>query len=204
MGYRLALLVTGASGVRLPLRFLATAARHPQLERLHLVVSSGASLVLKHEAALSPPGARGLLEAAELAPEHRERVVAHRDSELDAAIASGSYRLDGTVVLPCSAATLGALASGTGATLIHRAGAVALKERWPLLLGFRETPLALVHLENLRRLAYAGAVIAPPVPAFYAGEELDEFLDAYVLRLFDHLGIPLPELAHLRWGSEGG
>jgi 4-hydroxy-3-polyprenylbenzoate decarboxylase len=87
-------------------------------------------------------------------------------------------------------------------TLIHRAGAVALKERWPLVLGFRETPLSLVHLENLRRLAYAGAVILPPIPAFYiGGEELPRFLDHYALRVFDHLGLAEPGAAGLRWGG---
>jgi len=117
--------------------------------------------------------------------------------------------------LPCSGATLGALATGAGTTLVHRAGAVALKERWPLVLGFRETPLSIVHLENLRRLAYAGAVVLPPIPAFYVerpataaapggdaapAETLERFLDAYALRVLDHLGLPAPvAAATLRW-----
>jgi len=93
-------------------------------------------------------------------------------------------------VLPASSGTIGALATGTAATLIHRAGAVALKERWPLLLGFRETPLSVVHLENLRALAYAGATVIPPLPAFYAGgEDPEAWLDAYCQRLLDHLGL---------------
>src|SRR6476659_8147159 len=164
---RIALLVTGASGMRLPVHLLRTLAAAPGVERLHLVVSAGASQVLHHELAGGPGGARGLLAAAALAADAEARVAVHRDSELDAPISSGSYRLQGTVVLPCSGSTLGALATGTATTLVHRAGAVALKERWPLVLGFRETPLAVVHLENLRRLAYAGAVILPPIPAFY-------------------------------------
>jgi 4-hydroxy-3-polyprenylbenzoate decarboxylase len=76
---------------------------------------------------------------------------------------------------------------------------VALKERRPLLIGFRETPLALVHLENLRRLTYAGAVVVPPIPAFYiGGEEMERFVDAYCQRLLDLLGLG-PEGPGLRW-----
>jgi 4-hydroxy-3-polyprenylbenzoate decarboxylase len=84
---------------------------------------------------------------------------------------------------------------------------VALKERWPLVLGFRETPLTLVHLENLRRLAYAGAVLLPPIPAFYVeGHEpgegaFDRFLAHYALRILDHLGLAADEEPGLRWGE---
>ena len=129
-------------------------------------------------------------------------MVVHRDSELDAPISSGSYRLDGTVVMPCSAGTLGALATGTAATLIHRAGAVALKEGWPLVLGFRETPLSILHIENMRRVAMAGAVVLPPVPAFYiGGEDMGRFLDHYALRVLDRFGLREPEKTGLRWGE---
>jgi 4-hydroxy-3-polyprenylbenzoate decarboxylase len=209
---RVALLVTGASGMRLPVHLLRALAAVPGLERVHLVASAGASQVLRHELGSKPAGAGAFVEAAGLPPEAAGRVVVHRDGELDAPISSGSYRLAGTVVLPCSAATLGALATGGGTTLVHRAGAVALKERWPLVLGFRETPLSLLHLENLRRLAYAGAVLLPPIPAFYVepasggaaprGETLERFLDAYALRVLDHLGLPSPPGASdLRWGE---
>ncbi len=200
MPHRLALLVSGASGMKLPLHLLRALAVRPEVERLHLVVSRGASQVLAHELGPERTGAADLVAAAGLPVEAVDRVIAHRDSDLDAAISSGSYRLDGTVILPCSAGTLGALASGEARTLIHRAGAVALKERWPLVLGFRETPLTLVHLENLRRLAYAGAIPLPPIPAFYVGgESLDRFLDAYVLRVMDRLGLAEPGEPGLRW-----
>ncbi len=200
MAHRFALLVSGASGMRLPLRLLRSLASRPDTERLHLVVSRGASQVLVHELGPERSGAVDLVAAAGLPPAAAERVIAHRDSDLDAAISSGSYRLDGTVVLPCSAGTLGALASGEARTLIHRAGAVALKERWPLILGFRETPLTVVHLENLRRLAYAGALVLPPIPAFYiGGESVDRFLDHYLLRVMDHLGLADLGEPGLRW-----
>jgi 4-hydroxy-3-polyprenylbenzoate decarboxylase len=201
MPARLALLVTGASGMALPRRFLAVAAALEAVERIHLVVSRGASQVLAHELGRDQTGAEELVAAAGLSATARAKVALHRDNELDAPISSGSYRLAGTVVLPASSGTLGALATGTAQTLVHRAGAVALKERWPLLVGFRETPLSLVHLENLRTLTYAGAVIVPPIPAFYiGGDDMDRFLDAYCQRLIDRLGLG-PDGPGLRWGD---
>ncbi len=201
MPHRLALLVTGASGMLLPRHVLGRLAAHPEIERIHLVVSAGASQVLRHELGEEKTGGADLLAAAVPDPEARGKVRIHRDNELDAPVASGSYRLTGTAVLPCSAGTLGALATGSARTLVHRAGAVALKERWPLVLGFRETPYSLVHIENMRRLILAGAVILPPVPAFYiGGEDLGRFLDHYALRLLDRFGIPESGEPGLRWG----
>ena len=203
MPHRLALLVSGASGMLLPRHVLGRLASHPEIERIHLVVSGGASQVLRHEMGPEKTGAGDLAEVAVPDPEIRRKIALHRDSDLDAPIASGSYRLTGTAVLPCSAGTLGALATGSARTLVHRAGAVALKERWPLVLGFRETPYSLVHVENMRRLIYAGAVILPPVPAFYiGGEDLGRFLDHYALRLLDRFGIAEPGEPGLRWGEE--
>ena len=197
---RVALLVTGASGMQLPRHLLRVLATREEIERVHLVVSAGASQVLRHELGETRTGAADLVAACELPPEAAERVVVHRDSELDASIASGSYRLGGTVILPLSSGTLGALATGSARTLVHRAGAVALKERWPLVLGFRETPLSIVHLENMRRLAYAGAVILPPLPAFYiGGESFARFLDHYAMRILDQLGIEVSGVDDLRW-----
>jgi 4-hydroxy-3-polyprenylbenzoate decarboxylase len=199
----LALLVTGASGMVLPRTVLGVLAAHPDVQKLHLVVSKGASQVLRHEVGPEATGAESLIEAAGVASADRAKLAVHRDNELDAPIASGSYRLDGTLVLPCSAGTLGALATGAAATLIHRAGAVALKERWPLVLGFRETPLSVLHIENMRRLAHAGAVLMPPVPAFYAGEDLPSFLGHYALRVLDRFGLAEAEGTGLRWPEAG-
>jgi 4-hydroxy-3-polyprenylbenzoate decarboxylase len=200
MSLRIALLVTGASGMALPRQVLAALAAQPEIERIHLVVSAGASQVLRHELGAERTGAADLVAAANLEPD--DRLVIHRNSELDAAISSGSYSLDGVAVVPCSAGTLGALATGSASTLIHRVGAVALKERWPLVLGFRETPLNVVHLENMRRLAYAGATLLPPVPAFYiGGEAFDRFLDHYALRVLDRFGLRVEGGPGLRWGE---
>ena len=198
--HRLALLVSGASGMRLPSHLLGVLVRQPRVERLHLTVSAGASQVLAHELGRQRTGVEDLIEAAKLSEKEREKIVVHRDSELDAPTASGSYTLTGSVVLPCSAATIGALATGSGRSLIHRCGAVALKERWPLVLGFRETPLTAIHLENLRRLTYAGATVLPPIPAFYiGGEDFERFLDHYALRVLDCLGIADQGTPDLRW-----
>jgi 4-hydroxy-3-polyprenylbenzoate decarboxylase len=196
---KIALLVSGASGMLLPRHLLGALTRRTDVSRLHLVVSKGASQVLFHELGRDRTGAEALVESAALPESARAKVVVHRDNELDAPISSGSYRLAGTLVLPCSSGTLGALSTGSATTLLHRAGAVALKERWPLVLGFRETPLNLVHVENLRTVVWAGAIVAPPIPAFYLGGETPEqFLDAYALRLMDHLGLPGGD-PELRW-----
>lgn len=187
----------------LPRHLLGVLAAHPEIGRLHLVVSRGAAQVLAHELGRDRTGADALVEAAGVSAEQRDKIVVHRDNELDAPIASGSYRLDGTVILPCSAGTLGALATGIASTLLYRAGAVALKERWPLVLGFRETPYSVLHIENMRRVAQAGAILLPPIPAFYIGEEdeddLRRFLDHYALRVLDRFGIREVEHTELRW-----
>lgn len=184
----------------LPRHALRVMARHPDIETIHLVLSKGAIQVLVHEMVFEGSAADALIAAAIETQADRQKVHVHRDQELDAAISSGSYKLTGTVILPCSAGTLGALATGAAGTLLHRAGAVALKERWPLVLGFRETPLTAIHLENLRRLAWIGATILPPVPAFYiGGEDFGRFLDHYVLRVLDQLGIEETGASGLRW-----
>ena len=202
MGKRLALLVTGASGMALPRHVLAAMARSDQVDQIHLVVSRGAVQVLRHELDSETSGSDGLLRAAGLDGNLQEKVLVHRDNELDAAISSGSYTLDGAAIIPCSASTAGALATGGAGTLIHRVGSVALKEGWPLILGFRETPITAIQLENLRRLAHLGAVILPPLPAFYiGGEDFDRFLDHYVLRVLDRFGIHEAGDGGLRWGE---
>src|ERR1700709_893245 len=117
MSSRLARLVSGASGMLLPRHVLGRLAAHPEIERIHLVVSAGASQVLRHELGPERTGGAALVAAAGLGEEARAKVVVHRDNELDAPIASGSYRLTGAVVLPCSAGPLGALAPGSAPPL---------------------------------------------------------------------------------------
>ena len=114
MGLRIALLVTGASGMALPRQVLRALEAQAEIERIHLVVSGGASQVLRHELGPEQTGAADLVEASGL--EAGDRIVIHRNSKLDAAISSGSYGLDGVAVVPCSSGTLGALATGSAST----------------------------------------------------------------------------------------
>lgn len=184
---------SGASGARLALRFLGHLLGHPGVGRVHFVPSEAFLLVLEREEGL-------VLSKALAALPHRGKMTLHEERRLDAPIASGSYPVDGTVLIPASMATVGAVAAGAGRNLLHRAAEVALKERRPLLVVPRETPLSLIHLRNLATLAEAGALVAPFIPAFYSGAStLEEAMDAFCQRLLDHLGLPTSLAA--RWGE---
>ncbi len=184
---------SGASGARLALRFLDHLLAHPGVRRVHFLPSRAFSLVLGREEGrsleqcLDPAGTAG-------------RLLLHREEDLDAPVASGSYPSDGTVLIPASMATVGAVASGAGRNLLHRAAEVALKERRTLIVVPRETPLSVIHLRNLATLAEAGAVVAPFVPAFYQGpRSVEDLMDHFLMRIFDHLGLET-RLAG-RWGE---
>jgi 4-hydroxy-3-polyprenylbenzoate decarboxylase len=183
--------VSGASGTRLALRALALFAGSPDVAEVHLVISPRALVVAKDEEGIAG-GDEGFVAAAALSSEARARVVVHGAAALDAPIASGSFPTRGMAVLPCSAGTLAAVAHGLSRGLLQRAADVCLKERRRLVLGLRETPLSLVHAENIVLATRAGAIVAPPVPAFYAARTAEEMLDAYVLRVADLLGIRVP------------
>ena len=114
--------------------------------------------------------------------------------------ASGSSRYDGMVVLPCTTGTLGAMAAGYCGNLIHRAADVTLKEKRPLLLAVRETPLSRIHLENMLRIQEAGAIICPPMPSFYLRpRNMDEMARHFAARICDLLGIVVDVP---RWGYQ--
>ena len=120
----------------------------------------------------------------------RGRVTLHRPQDVAAPIASGSYPTRGMAIVPCSMATVGAIASGAGQNLLHRAADVTLKERRRLVVVPRETPLSLIHLRNLTTLAEAGAVIVPPDPAFYLRpDSVEAILDALAERILYSLGV---------------
>lgn len=183
-GKVLVVCATGASGAILARRFLRHLSAHPGVGRVHFVPSASFKLVARREAGLTLPALLKGLSRPGL-------VRVHEETELDASIASGSYPVDGTVVVPASMATLGALAAGAGRNLCHRAAEVALKEGRPLVLVPRETPLSLIHLRNLVTLKEAGAVIAPFIPAFYQKpSSLEELMDHFFMRVLDHLGLP--------------
>ena len=128
-------------------------------------------------------------------------VTVHSEQDWRAPYASGSARVDGYVVCPCSMGTAGTIASGTMSNLIHRAASVALKEGRKLVLVPRETPLSDIHLENLLRLRRAGAVVLMAAPGFYnAPETIDDLIEFVVGRCLDQLGIE--NVLTRRWGQE--
>jgi 4-hydroxy-3-polyprenylbenzoate decarboxylase len=194
-----ALVVSGASGAVLA-RHLARRALEWGVEHLHVVMTGPGGTVAAHELGPGWGTARGFCSG--LGAEYQDRLSHWEDGDLMSPIASGSHRLRGVVVAPCSAGMAGAVANGISRGLGQRVADVALKQRWPLILGIRETPMSAVLLENLLRLAGAGAHVVPPVPAFYLrpGPEAawNVFLDHYAMRVMDLLGFDPPGKG-LRW-----
>ena len=157
----------------------------------HLVLSRWGVRTLLHETAYSKEQVEALATKA------------YASADMGATISSGSFRTDGMIVAPCSAKTLAAIAHGVGENLIHRAADVILKERRKLVLAVREAPLSDIHLENMLKLSRMGAVIMPPLPAFYTKpQSLDDVVNHTVARLLDQFGIDAPGLT--RWNGEMG
>ena len=128
-------------------------------------------------------------------------VTVYAKDDYSAPYASGSARVDGYVICPCSMSTLGTIATGAMANLVHRAASVALKEERRLVLVPRETPLSTIHLENMMRLRQAGATIVFAAPGFYhRPESIDDLVDFIVARCLDHLGVEHELVA--RWGQQ--
>jgi 4-hydroxy-3-polyprenylbenzoate decarboxylase len=191
--------VTGASGSLCARSVLRALRLHPEVERVHVVLSRFSLQTLNLElGARATDEAEGL--SALLGGERDARVLLHRSDDMGAPISSGSCLTDGMVVVPCSGGTLGAIARGTSSNLVHRAAEVTLKERRPLILALRETPLSLVHIENMRTAARAGAVIFPLTPAFYLKTRgTDEIVEQLTARILDLLR--LPHTLGERWGK---
>jgi 4-hydroxy-3-polyprenylbenzoate decarboxylase len=185
--------VSGASGASLPRRFVELASRAEDVTRLHLVLSESSLAVAQNELDADIRSAEDWLSRLQVAPEFTRRIELHRNDDVGASIASGSYPTAGMAVIPCSAGTLGAIANGISRDLLQRAADVCLKERRPLVLAFRESPYSLVHIENMRRATLAGAIVAPPSPAFYVSDpSLSRFVDAWCGRVARLLGVELP------------
>lgn len=177
--------LTGASGMPYALDLLETL---QGLAEVHLVLSQGAKRVLWEEMGLSP---RDLYPLA-------SRV--YKDGDLGAPIASGSFRTQGMVVVPCSASTLSKIALGLADTLLTRAAYVHLKERRPLILVPREAPLPLPTLRAMVQAAEAGALILPASPGFYhRPKEIRDLLGFITQRILDHLGLSAERAP--RWGE---
>src|SRR5471030_1159999 len=186
---RLVVGISGASGAIYGVRVL-DAYREMGVET-HLIVSRAAALTLKEETAHSPTDLAARASAN------------YRVGDVGAAVASGSFPTLGMIVAPCSVRTFSEIATGVTSSLLTRAADVTLKERRPLVLMVRETPLHLGHLRTLERLAEMGAVIAPPLPAFYAQPAtLEAMVDQSVGRALDLFGLDWSRVK--RWGQDVG
>ena len=183
---RLVVGISGASGVVYGIRLLE--ALRPLPIETHLVISRSGEVTLAYETD------RKLAEVKALAD------ICHPVADIGAAISSGSFRTLGMVIAPCSIRSMAEIASGVTSSLLTRAADVTLNERRRLVLMLRETPLHSGHLRNLLALSEMGAVIAPPVPAFYANpQSIDDLVDQSVGRVLDLFGIDSPLVR--RWGE---
>jgi 4-hydroxy-3-polyprenylbenzoate decarboxylase len=182
---RIILAISGASGMEYA-RLLARALREvPGLE-LHGIISEGARQVFRHELNSDPLDLEACFH------------FLHDPANIAAAPASGSWEHSGMIVCPCSMASLAAIATGVGSNLLHRAADVTLKERRPLILVPRETPLSEIHLKNMLRAHRAGAVIMPPCPGFYhRPDSIEQLVSQFVGRILEQLG--LPHGLYTRW-----
>ena len=194
--------VSGASGALLARRFVERVLTAPGLGRLHLVLTDSALKVARQEIDREIDRPERWVASLDAAKNVTSRIELHPDGDVGASIASGSYPTAGMIVIPCSGGTLGAIAHGISRGLLQRAADVCLKERRPLVLAFRESPYSLVHVENMRAATLAGAIIAPPTPAFYIAEpSMERFLDAYCARAARWLGLEVPGRAD-RWQGD--
>jgi polyprenyl P-hydroxybenzoate/phenylacrylic acid decarboxylase-like protein len=179
--------ISGASGPHYGVRLLEVLREHTEIE-IHLVLSAGARATIEYEMGRSADA------VAELAH------VRHDERNLAAAIASGTFITDGMVVAPCSIRTLAAVAGSLNDNLLVRAADVCLKERRPLVLVVRETPLHLGHLRLMQQVTEHGATVLPPVPAFYHGPAtIADLVDHTIVKVLDQLGIHLDLVT--RWSG---
>jgi 4-hydroxy-3-polyprenylbenzoate decarboxylase len=186
---RIIVAISGASGAVYGVRLLQVLRETPSIET-HLVVSNAGWRNVQEE--------HGLQRADIEALAHRVHDIAN----IGASIASGSFPCSGMVVVPCSMRTLAAIAHGLSDNLITRAADVVLKERRRLVLMVRESPLSLIHLRNMVSATEAGAIICPPIPAFYLRpQSVDDVVDFSVARALDLLDVPHTLAA--RWNGQG-
>ncbi len=179
--------VSGSSGQIYALRLMEVLAADPEIET-HLVVTPGARTCIEYETDFD---ARHLEALA---------TYAYSSTDLAARISSGSFKTDGMIVMPCSMKTISAIANSYSDNLLTRAADVALKERRRLVVVPRETPLHSGHLRNLLQISDLGAVVLPPVPAFYhRPQTLDDIINQTVGRVLDQFGIE--HQLFRRWGS---
>lgn len=179
--------VTGASGVRYATRLLEVLP--PLVKEVHVVFSDAALRVLHDEEDVSINPSNLTLER--LTGKTASNVIFYNPRDIGARIASGSMLTTGMVVIPCSMATLGAIAHGIPSHLVHRAADVHMKEGRRLVLVPRETPLSPIHLENLLKLSTYGVRIVPAMPGFYhKPKSVDDMVDQFVMKVLDSMGVP--------------
>jgi 4-hydroxy-3-polyprenylbenzoate decarboxylase len=196
--HNLTVATTGASGAIFLRHFLLAVAREPRVATVNFVTSDSALRVMAEE--LGTKGRSNvlgqILGTTRTRPAHKIHLQSNTD--IGANIASGSYPADAMVVIPCSVGTLARIANGVASQLIERAADVSLKEKRPLVLCVRETPLHKIHIRNMYRAADAGATIFPLIPAFYyRPTSLDEMAREFAYRVLAHLGLPQPDA--FRW-----
>ena len=178
--------ITGASGSLFAAEALRQLAADSRVSHIDLVVSDAALRVLAEELQIS--GRNALAE--KLVGANSAKIQQHTDENIGANIASGSYRSDAMLVIPCSMGTLAGIAHGIASSLIERAADVALKERRPLVLCVRETPFNLIHLRNMTLAAEAGATIYPVMPTLYNQPRTTaEMARQFVARVLAHIGL---------------
>ncbi len=171
----------------------------PRVGKIHLVVSGSGLKVLREELELD--ASKSSTIASLLLGKPARKTVYLLDSDVGASIASGSYPVDGMVVIPCSTGCLAQIANGISSTLIERAADVCLKEGRKLILAIRDTPFSRVHLENMLRAHQAGAGIFPIIPAFYhRPKSIDDLVVQFCCRILVHLGLEQPQ--QFRWTGE--
>ena len=181
--------ITGASGAVFGREMLRALEADARVARVHFVASENSLRVMAEERGVS--GRTGLLD--KLLGATPKKVMQCANSDIGAAIASGSHPSNGMIVLPCSMGTLAAIALGLADSLIARAADVTLKERRPLVLCVRETPFNRIHLRNMTLAAEAGATIFPVIPAFYNKPvDSDEMARQFVCRVLAHIGLQQP------------
>jgi len=183
--------ITGASGAALAQAMVRVLDADRRVERVHLVASDAGLRLVASELGIVAQDVKRL--PALLAGSDAAKFEYLPNKDVGASIASGSYRVDAMVVIPCSVGTLASIACGTSDDLLARAADVCLKEGRRLVLCIRETPLNRVHLENMLRAQAAGAVIMPVVPAFYFGPKtIDDQVAQYIYRVLAQMGLPQP------------
>lgn len=196
--------ITGASGAIYAQRTLFHLARSGVVERINLIVSDAARTVARVELGFDFGNDNAGVNSWLGLPSESRLLHLHRLDNIAAKPSSGSHPQEGMVIVPCSMGTLGAIASGAGTNLIHRAADVTLKEGRKLVIVPRETPYNEIHLENMLRLSRAGARIIPASPGFYhRPQSVEELVDHFVFRVLDHLGVPHSLATRWRGLKEG-